>query len=248
MIASRDFSGAIINQGFVFIYDQIPDFVPDQAKEKAKFGEWVEFNPFTLSGVEIPIPVSIVGGEFKVSNDGESFDDFSQDERAVSSGAVIVVRVMASSNPMTLTEAVISLGLSDVTLSVRSWSGVYSSSKEQLKLSRTNDLVFVHDGADIPETAPKHPKAIVYKGFELLGLEDDESISSYSFLINDQEVSEGESVDGLVFLGSETNWLNKAKAMLSGGTVGKRYLLTLNYSTQYVPSDYRSQEFEVRVL
>lgn len=125
---------------------------------------------------------------------------------------------------------------------------VYRAPKEQLKISRTNDLVFLHDGKDIPRTAAKSPLSRVYKGFVLLGTQEDETIMSHHILINDQVVISGDVVDGMTFHGSQTDGVTQVKAEISGGISGKTYRVTLNYSTQYVPSDYRSQEFEVKPL
>lgn len=124
----------------------------------------------------------------------------------------------------------------------------FTASKEQLKISRTNDLVFLHDGKEIPVTAAKSPLSRIFKGFVLLGTEDDETIISHQILINDQVVAVGEGVDGMTFHGSQTDGVTQVKAEISGGISGKTYRVTLNYSTQYVPSDYRSQEFEVKPL
>lgn len=133
------------------------------------------------------------------------------------------------------------------TVTVQS-EAVYLAPKEILKISRTNDLVYLHNGNEIPITNAKHPRAQVFKGFVLLGMEDDETIISHSILINDQPVNVGDAVDSLVFHGSQTDGVKQVKAEISGGISGHTYRLTVNYSTQYVPSDYRSQDFEVKPL
>lgn len=124
----------------------------------------------------------------------------------------------------------------------------FTLAKEQLKISRTNDLVFLHDGSDIPVTAPKSPRSRIKKGFRLLGTEDDESIISHVVLINDQLVSVGQTVEGLTFHSSVTDGSSQVTVEISGGLSGKTYRLTLGYSTNYVPMDYRSQDFDVKPL
>lgn len=248
MIINRDFSGALITSGFRFSYDQNPESIDNAVEVGANFGDWVEFKPVQVTGIDISIPVTITGGEFRVSRDGFNFDDFSDLERLVEPNAWIEVRVRAALTASTDTVATLSMNAVDVVYTVTTWDGVYTTAKEVLKVSRSNDLVFLHDGSEIPETAPKHPKSRIFKGFIVKGLDEGETIISHSFLINDQEVEPGDTVDGLTFHISRTDGVSEVKAEISGGIVGNEYLLTLNYSTQYVPSDYRSQTFEVKVL
>lgn len=124
----------------------------------------------------------------------------------------------------------------------------YVDPREILKVAKSNDLVFLHDGSEIPETAPKSPNSIAYKGFQILGLSEDEVIQQYWVLIEGQIVEPGESVNGLRYESALTNNVDRVKVLLSGGTSGLSYRLTLRFKTQHVPLDERSQDFEVKPL
>lgn len=124
----------------------------------------------------------------------------------------------------------------------------YVDPREILKVAKSNDLVFLHDGSEIPETAPKSPNSIAYKGFQILGLSENEVIQQYWVLIEGQIVEPGESVNGLRYESALTNNVDRVKVLLSGGTSGLSYRLTLRFKTQHVPLDERSQDFEVKPL
>jgi hypothetical protein len=124
----------------------------------------------------------------------------------------------------------------------------YTDARDQVRVLKPNNVVYLHDGLTVPTTQPKDPNSRVFKGFELLGFATDEIVLGYVFLINDTEVGDGDAVDGLTFHGSQANGINKIKAELSGGTVGTTYKLTLRFTTQYTPSDDRSQYFVVQDL
>lgn len=248
MIYYRDFSQGLEYSGFSMTLDQVPDPIPDHNVEGVNFGVWTEFDAFQVTGIDAAIVTSITGGEFRVSRDLRNYDEFSDQDRSVEPGAWIEVRVRSEVLPEQGSSAVLSLGSVVVNFSVTTWDGIYQRAKELLKVSRSNDLVFLHDGNDIPVTAPKHPRSRIFKGFSIKGMAEGERVISHSFLINDREVDPGDEVDGMVFHVSRTDGEAEVKAELSGGLEGKEYLLTLNYSTQYVPSDFRSQKFMVKVL
>jgi len=124
----------------------------------------------------------------------------------------------------------------------------YTDARDQVRVLKPNNVVYLHDGVTVPTTQPKDPNSRIFKGFELLGFAADEAVLSHTFLINGTVVGEDDEVDGLTFRSSQTNGINKVKAELSGGTEGTTYKLTLRFTTQYTPSDDRSQYFTVQEL
>lgn len=248
MIYYRDLSQGLEYSGFSIELDQVPDLIPDQHIDGANYGLWTEFKLVQVTGIDAAINVAISGGEFRVSRDLRNYDEFSDQDRIVEPGAWIEVRVRSEVSPEQTSSAVLNLNTVLVNFSVTTWDGIYQRAKELLKVSRSNDLVFLHDGNDVPVTAPKHPRSRIFKGFSIKGMAEGERIISHSFLINDKEVDPGDVVDSMVFHISRTDGEAEVKAELSGGIEGQEYLLTLNYSTQFVPSDFRSQKFIVKVL
>lgn len=110
-------------------------------------------------------------------------------------------------------------------------------------------MIVVHDGKTIPTLDPKDPNSEIWIGFKLKGLQDGDVITSYSFLINDQEVTTpGDEVDGLTYQGKDANGTDTAKVLLHAGTEFNEYKLTLRFSTPSIPSDDRSATFMVRQL
>lgn len=95
-----------------------------------------------------------------------------------------------------------------------------------------------HDGRTIPEAYPKDPGSDTWYGFEYV-LREGEVIISNSWLINEQAVEPGDVVDGLEFVGQETNGV-VTKVNLRGGNRGVRYLVSNQFETNLVPLDIRS--------
>jgi len=124
----------------------------------------------------------------------------------------------------------------------------YTDARDTMRVSKPNNLVYLHTGVEIPTTSAKDPNARIFKGFELLGFSADEIILDHSILINGTVVDADDTVDGLIFHGTQGNGINKVKAEISGGTLGETYRLTLRFTTQYTPSDDRSQDFLVMEL
>ena len=73
------------------------------------------------------------------------------------------------------------------------------------------------------------------------GLESTETIVSYLFLINGQEVTvAGTEIDGLIYQEKALREDKVSCIRLSGGTVGESYMITLRYGTETIPSDDKS--------
>ena len=168
----------------------------------------------------------------------------------VTTGSVDVNTLGSYTLSYSVTDAAGNVGTASrvVTVAAATPEPEYSASKEQVRIARNNNYILFHDSSSIPTSSPKDPNSIIWKGFTLAGLEDDETLLSASFLIDGVQVSDGDTVNGLTFLESQDNGIDQAKAKLSGGTEGATYRLTMRYSTEYVPSDDRSQDFLVTTL
>lgn len=251
MILNRSFTGQVVNAGFQYLApqgDSVPDAIASQTISNAQLSTWIEFAPVQVTGIDVAVIASISGGEMAVSTDGIAYGAYSSANQSVENTYWIQARVFSADTHLAPEEAVLSIGGLTPSFTVNTLSGVYIESKEILKVSRTNDYVFLHDGKQIPQTNAKSPLSRIFKGFVILGMAEDETILSHAILINGQLVSPGDVVDGMTFHGSQTDGKSQVKAEISGGIEGHTYRLTLNYSTAYVPSDYRSQDFEVKQL
>lgn len=124
----------------------------------------------------------------------------------------------------------------------------YTDPREVVRVVKANNLVFIHDGSSVPVSSPKDPNSRIFKGFELLGFASDEVILGCIILIDGVPVNPDDTVSGLTYHGWQSNGINKVKVELSGGTLDRWYELTIRYTTQYTPSDDRSQKFTVMEL
>lgn len=102
-------------------------------------------------------------------------------------------------------------------------------------------MLVVHDGKTIPRVDPKCSNSDEWFGFEHF-LASGESILSSSWLINGVLVSDGESVDGLVFVTSQHAGAT-TKARLAGGAEASVYRVTNRISTNFEP--VRERSFDV---
>jgi hypothetical protein len=107
-------------------------------------------------------------------------------------------------------------------------------------------MTIYHNGINIPTADPKDPDSDVWYGFTYT-LEDIETISSSTWLINGTAVSNGQDVDGLTFESSSFS-ANVTKANLSGGNTGERYTVTNRIDTNVTPSDDRSMYITIKPL
>ena len=97
-----------------------------------------------------------------------------------------------------------------------------------------------HDGVNIPDWPAKDPDADIWNGLTLDFLADDDPVTSYSILINDQPVNNGDTIDGLTLIDSDSDLAKTITARLGAGTFGERYKVTTRYSTASIPSDDKS--------
>jgi len=109
-------------------------------------------------------------------------------------------------------------------------------------------MVVTHDGNNIPTINPKDPNDFKWVEFSPQNMADDETITSFSILINDQVVNVGETFDGLRLETTQSNGTDVVKAQFSGGNLYDKYRVTFRFSTQYIPQADRSCEFMVKEL
>lgn len=120
--------------------------------------------------------------------------------------------------------------------------------KQVTRVAKSSRVITYHNGRDIPTSYPKDPNSDIWLGFEMLGFEDDEWIQAHSILIDGVVVAKGETVNGLTYVDSKTNGLNIVGVRVKDGNEGNTSRVTLRYTTQYIPSDDRSQDFEIKTL
>jgi hypothetical protein len=97
-----------------------------------------------------------------------------------------------------------------------------------------------HDGVNIPDWPAKDPDADIWNGLTLDFLADDDPVTGYSILINDQPANHGDTIDGLTLIDSDSDLAKTITARLGAGTFGERYKVTTRYSTASIPSDDKS--------
>lgn len=117
------------------------------------------------------------------------------------------------------------IGSDTATLTVRvvaqSNSSDFVDAAEVVRVLAGPTTTYIHDGKTIPTTEPMDTNGHIWKQFNLsLLVEGEVLIGTPVALINDQEVTIGESVDGLTFQEIQTDGINRVKLRLQGAAHG----------------------------
>lgn len=108
--------------------------------------------------------------------------------------------------------------------------------------------LIIHDGTNMPTFDPKDPRDRNWWGFVFSGLDAGETVTGVVFLIDDQDISAGETVSGITLHDTQTNGTDTVKAELSGGVVDSIIKLTARISTTVSASLDRSAYIPIAEL
>jgi hypothetical protein len=259
MILNRSFSGQVVNAGFSYIApiaDTTPNPIADQTIENVALLAEREFTAFQVTGIDTTVTASIINGEMSVSPDGINYGAYSSVNQPIDNNYWIQVNAIGSDVNETTIVAALSVGGVSASFSLITVNGVgvivvpttYLAAKSQITVTKAKRNIIYHDGSSVPTADPKDPNSNVWYGLELLGFSDDETILTGVVLIDGEVMTVGQENNGLRFEELQSNGVNLAKIRLTGGDVDKTYRVTLRYSTQYVPSDDRSQDITIKEL
>lgn len=106
-------------------------------------------------------------------------------------------------------------------------------------------MEIIHDGQTIPYLEPKSPNSQLKYRFRVDGLAVGEIITAYGFLVNGQAFTSG-TVDGLQFVGVDSDGNDEVSLELNAGTLNATYLITFWYSTSVVARHEQSVKLPVR--
>jgi hypothetical protein len=99
-------------------------------------------------------------------------------------------------------------------------------------------MTIYHDGTKVPTAPPKDANSDVWRGFTYT-LAENETIVSSEWLINETPASNGQTIAGLT-MKYRYNQGIYTKINLTGGTLGRTYLITNRVVTTKTALDDRS--------
>ena len=213
----------------ISVNDITPDDFSFTDKIGAQLTEVVTSDPVTITGINTAIPVSITGGEYAI-NDGV----FTNEDGVINNDDNISIRLTASDEPLTMVEAVISIGDIEDTFSVTTYDPI-DSVPNAFSFS---DLVDVAAGGVIVSNAItvsgiNTPSTISISGGEY-------SVNDGAFISSNGNVNNGDTVAVRVI--ASTTGLEVREAILSiGGVVDTFSVTTVNDITPNTFS-FSSQE------